>query len=68
MFPCVPGMKMGGHVEVFKTDEATGKQVLVHTTRPRDVCGRCGIDLASVGIVTATTTGTPMCPNCTRRD
>ena len=34
------GTKLGAHVELFKRDERTGKQVLVHTSRPCAVCGQ----------------------------
>jgi hypothetical protein len=63
----VPGMKIGCHVEVFHDDPTTGKRTLVHTSRPREVCGECGQPLARFGLVTATTKGTPICPAC-RRD
>lgn len=35
-----PGAKVSAHVELFKRDEQTGKQVLVSTTRPCAVCGK----------------------------
>lgn len=32
--------KLSAHVEVYKRDDETGKQVLVHTSRPCPVCAQ----------------------------
>jgi hypothetical protein len=66
MLPVLPGMKVGGHVEVFEKNPQTGKPQLVHTSRPTEVCGSCGLDLARIGLVVATRKGTPLCPDCRR--
>lgn len=59
-------MKVGAHVEVFERNARTGEQELVHTSRPGEVCGRCGVEFERVGLVIPNMEGTPTCPGCKR--
>lgn len=59
LFP-MPGLRVGAHVELFKEDEETGDQILVHTSRP---CGNCGMPLDGVVIPKGKSQVHAVCPD-----
>lgn len=56
-------ISVGAHVELFKRDEATGKQMLVHTSRG---CSACGQPVE--GVVIPDGDGRFMHPNCRKKE